>query len=254
MYERKIGNINIEIFPDKQDLAVRVACILSTELKSNNIADKKTVWGWAAGNSQLLTLKELVRLHKEEGLDFSNLESFMGDEMYGVSPNDPKSFNYYMHKNLFNHVNVNKDKTHLLDGTISLTLIDKYFRNYDQKITEAGDIDTQLLGISAKNGHILYNEPGCDLHSRTHLAYLDKPTREDLILKFPQNSPMYGETIGMWDILKARRRFLIAFDSEKADMVHAAIIGPRDGSNPAAYLQTRNTTFFLDEAAAFKLA
>ena len=255
MEQKKIGNIKIEIFETKEDIGARVASLLSKELRYNNSDGVKTVWGWAAGESPRETYKELMRMHRQENLDFSSLESFMGDEYYGIGPEDSRSFNSYMHQNLLDHINSKKRNTHFLYGDIDWKDTKDYCKNYELSLKKSRGIKTQLLGIGL-NGHILFNEPYSALDSRTRVVKLDEMTRESSASVFDGlgNVPAEGITMGVANIMEADKVYLIAYGQKKADPIERSVKGKVTGMLTAAYLQWhRDATFFLDKDAASRL-
>ncbi|MGB9860705.1 MAG: glucosamine-6-phosphate deaminase, partial [Moorellaceae bacterium] len=160
------------IAEDYQDLSRRAALIIARQIEKK----PTTVLGLATGKTPLGVYRELIRLHREGGLDFSRVKTFNLDEYYGLSPEDRRSFHYYMWENLFKHLNLRQENIHLLDGEAED--IDEECRRYEEAIRAAGGIDLQVLGIG-NNGHIGFNEPGTEWGSLTHLAKLTSETIRD---------------------------------------------------------------------------
>ena len=199
--------------------------------------------------------QELVRLHKEEGLDFSKVTTFNLDEYLGLSPEHPQSLQYFMRVHLFSHVNADPKKVHIPDGKITGNY-DEYCDSYERAIQKAGGIDLQILGIG-RNGHIGFNEPTSSFGSRTRLKVLTKETIEDNRKFFApgEEVPQCGITMGIGTILDAKKILILATGEAKAEAVALAIEGPITASVSASALQLhRDVTFVLDEAAASKLA
>ena len=132
----------------------------AAQIFANGIRQKPDlVLGLATGGTPIGTYQELIRMHREEGLDFSKVVSFNLDEYYGITSNNSQSYNYFMFENLFNHVNIEKENINIPDGQASD--IETYCKEYDKKIEKSGGIDLQLLGIGVKvNG---FNEPADNL-------------------------------------------------------------------------------------------
>lgn len=130
-----------------------------------------SVIGFATGSTPLGLYKELIRMHKEEGLDFSKVISFNLDEYVGLPPKHPESYHYFMWENLFKHININSSNVHIPMGMADN--IELFCKWYEEKIKSYGGIDLQILGIGA-NGHIAFNEPGSSLGSRTRIKHLVK--------------------------------------------------------------------------------
>ena len=136
----------------------------------------KSVLGLATGSSPLATYTELIRMHRDEGLDFSEVTTFNLDEYVGLHGTDEQSYRYFMQSNFFDHVNIRPENTNVPDGRA--LDFENYCEAYEQRIVDAGGIDLQLLGIGA-DGHIAFNEPGSSLGSRTRLKTLADETVRD---------------------------------------------------------------------------
>jgi len=104
----------------------------------------------------LLLYRELIRLHKEEGLSFKNVVTFNLDEYYPIKHDNPESYNYYMWNNLFHHIDIPKEKVNVPDGEIERSQVTKFCEDYEKKIKSFGGIDIQILGIG-RTGHIGFN-------------------------------------------------------------------------------------------------
>lgn len=154
------------------------------------------VIGFATGSTPLGLYKELIRMHNEEGLDFSKVVSFNLDEYVGLPPTHPESYHYFMWENLFKHININPSNVHIPMGMAED--IDAFCEWYEEKIIEHGGIDLQILGIGS-NGHIAFNEPGSSLGSRTRIKTLDEKTRKDNARFFNSMDevPKYAITMGV---------------------------------------------------------
>ena len=180
------------------------------------------VLGFATGSTPLGIYKELIRLHKEEGLDFSKVTTFNLDEYVGVPPEHDQSYHYFMWENLFKHINVDKRFVHIPHGMASD--VEEFCEWYEKRINEVGGIDLQLLGIGA-NGHIAFNEPGSSLGSRTRIKTLDELTKRDNARFFEDHEqvPKYAITMGVGTIMDARHLLLLANGSNKADAIQATV-------------------------------
>jgi len=212
------------------------------------------VLGLAAGSTPIGTYRELIRLHRDEGLDFSKVTTFNLDEYIGLSPHHTQSYNYFMMENFFKHINVDPCRIHLPDGLA--TDIEAHCEWYEERIKKAGGIDLQILGIGA-NGHLAFNEPGSSLGSRTRIKTLTEQTVKDNARFFndPKDVPRYAITVGIGTILDARELVLLASGVHKADAVHAAVEGPITAMCPASVIQLhRRATVITDRDAASKLS
>lgn len=216
-------------------------------------AKPNAVLGLATGSTPLGLYKELIRLHRDEGLDFSQVTTFNLDEYVGLNKEHPQSYHYFMHENLFNEINVAPQNIHIPSGTTHNYAA--FCTWYEQRIAEAGGIDLQVLGIGS-DGHVAFNEPGSSLGSRTRIKTLAKPTIEDNSRFFdsPEQVPVYAITMGVGTILEARKLMLLASGKNKAAAVAAAIEGPVTAVCTASALQLHcDTLIFLDAAAATDL-
>ena len=211
------------------------------------------VIGFATGSTPLGLYKELIRMHKEEGLDFSKITTFNLDEYVGLPPEHPQSYHYFMWENLFRHINVNPSNVYIPMGMADD--IDAFCEWYENKIKEVGGIDLQILGIGA-NGHIAFNEPGSSLGSRTRIKTLTEKTRQDNARFFSSMDevPKYAITMGVGTIMEARRLLLLASGTSKAEAIRATVEGPIMAKYPATIVQLhRYATVIIDKDAASKL-
>lgn len=235
-----------------------------SELIAQEIADiirakqakgKNCVLGLATGSSPLSVYAELVRMHKEEGLSFQNVVSFNLDEYWPMGRENLQSYHYFMHENLFDHIDIKPENIHIPDGEVKANQVRGYCQDYEAKIEDAGGLDFQLLGIG-RTGHIGFNEPGSNQNSRTRLVNLDHITREDAAEGFQglEYVPKRAITMGIATVLSAKRIVLMAWGQKKSEVVQQAIEGTVTSQLPSSFLQThKNTTFVLDEEAAAEL-
>jgi glucosamine-6-phosphate deaminase len=210
--------------------------------------------GFATGGIPVGLYRELVRLHREERLDFSRVVSFNLDEYIGLPADHPQSFHSYMRRNLFDHINIRSENVHIPDGNWRGSLSD-YCASYEALIARAGGIDLQVLGIG-KDGHIGFNEPTSSLASRTRPKTLTQQTIEDNRKGFGPNEqpPDAAITMGIGTILEARRILLLASGAAKARAVALAVEGPITASVSASALQLHgDTTLLLDQEASVAL-
>ncbi|MFQ5605156.1 MAG: glucosamine-6-phosphate deaminase [bacterium] len=211
------------------------------------------VLGLATGSSPLGLYKELIRMHKEEGLDFARVTTFNLDEYVGLPEEHDQSYHYFMNENLFNHINVDRRFVHVPNGMAED--IEKECEEYEQKILDAGGIDLQILGIGA-NGHIAFNEPYSSLGSRTRIKTLTEKTRQDnaRFFKSMQEVPKYAITMGVGTIMDAHTLILVANGEGKAEAIAKTVEGPITAMVPATIVQMhRDAIIIVDRAAASKL-
>jgi glucosamine-6-phosphate deaminase len=244
------------VFPTSAQGSRHVALMIESLIRQNNSAGRPTVLGLATGSTPVGMYRELIRLHKEAGLDFSRVVTFNLDEYWPMPPDDSHSYRRWMQETFFNHVNINPHNIHVPDGTLRAEDIEDYCAAYEQKIRRAGGIDLQILGIG-RTGHIGFNEPGSTRHSRTRLCSLDSVTRRDAASGFfgEQNVPQQALTMGVGTILDARKIVLMAFGEHKAAVVRRALEEEMTDAVAASFLQKHpDATFIVDQAAARELS
>lgn len=176
------------------------------------------ILGLATGSTPIGLYKELIRAHKEEGLDFSKVKTFNLDEYVGLSHEHPSSYGYFMDNEFFKFININKENTHVPDGKTKD--LEEYCNRYDEMIAEAGGIDIQVLGIG-ENGHIAFNEPDTSLCTKTNIAKLTENTIEVNSRFFDslEEVPKTAITMGIGTILKAKKIVLLANGARKAPVI-----------------------------------
>ncbi len=212
------------------------------------------VLGLATGSTPLGVYRELSRLHREEGLDFSRVTTFNLDEYVGLGPTHPQSYRFFMQSNFFDHVNLEPTKTHVPDGRA--LDFSTHCRQYEQRIHDAGGIDLQLLGIGT-DGHIAFNEPGSSLGSRTRLKTLTSETVRDNARFFggEEQVPRLAITMGVGTILESRQCLLLAMGEGKAGAIRSTVEGPVTAQITASALQLhRDVIVIVDQEAAGWLA
>ena len=213
----------------------------------------RAVIGLATGSSPIGLYKELIRMHKEEGLDFSQVVTFNLDEYVGLEPTHDQSYRYFMNDNLFNHINIPIENTNVPDGLADD--IAEGCAEYEDKILDNGGIDIQVLGIGG-NGHIAFNEPGSSLASRTRVKTLNDETITDNARFFEKKEdvPRFAVTMGIGTIMDARKVVLVANKANKAVGVANLVEGPITASCPASILQVHeNVVVVTDKDAAANL-
>lgn len=224
------------------------------------------VLGLATGATPIGTYRELVRMHREEGLDFSRVTTFNLDEYLGIGMDLAKpyeqdqSYARFMWEELFRDIEIPPEQTHVPNGLAEDP--EAFCAWYEEAIRQAGGIDLQLVGIG-RDGHWGFNEPGTSLASRTHVTVLTQQTLDDNWDLFyskaggrREDMPHFAITMGIGTILEARHVLMIASGSKKAEIVARALEGPVTAQVTASAIQLHpgRATVVLDEAAASKLA
>jgi glucosamine-6-phosphate deaminase len=247
--------VPVIVVDEYDDIARLIADSIATLIRTNNEQGKNTVLGLATGSTPIGIYRELIRLHRNEGLDFSNVITFNLDEYYPMQPDSIHSYVRYMWENFFDHINIKKENVHIPHGDLPRDQVESYCRDYEIAIKQAGGIDYQILGIG-KTGHIGFNEPGSGRESRTRLVALDTITRRDAAADFfgEENVPTEAITMGVATIMNAREVALIATGEHKAAIVRRAVEGDINPDVAATYLQQHPAaTFYLDAATAAEL-
>lgn len=248
----KLHNV---IFQNSIEASRIVAQEIAQLIQSKQAENLTCVLGLATGSSPINVYEELVRLHKEEGLSFSNVVTFNLDEYYPMNKENNQSYHYFMHQHLFDHIDINPENINIPDGTVAIENLNQYCVDYENKIAKAGGLDFQLLGIG-RTGHVGFNEPGSHINSGTRIITLDHITRIDASSDFNgiNNVPKRAITMGVSTILRSKRIVLMAWGQNKASIIKRTIQGEISSEIPATFLQNHdNTTFVLDQSAASEL-
>ena len=247
--------IRTVVVDDHEHIARLVANRIATLIREKAAGAERAVLGLATGSTPIGVYRELIRMHRAEGLSFANVETFNLDEYYPMDPASIHSYHRFMWENLFAHVDVDPANVHLPPGDVPRDQVDEVVRRYEDAIERAGGIDFQILGIG-KTGHIGFNEPGSGAESRTRLVHLDAVTRLDAAADFfgEEFVPREALTMGVATILDAREIAILATGEHKAAIVRRAVEGEVDVEVAATFLQAHaNTTFYVDRAAAAEL-
>jgi glucosamine-6-phosphate deaminase len=238
--------LTIHRFDDEDALAAALA----TRVLEAIAANPELVLGLPTGRTPLGFYREL----RERKGDWSKVRTFNLDEFVGVDAGHPGSYRAFMQSELFDHVSIDPANVGMLDGRASDLKAE--CRRYEVAITDAGGIDLQILGIGG-NGHIGFNEPAAGLCARTHIAELERNTREANAQLFGGDwtaVPERALSMGMATILGARNIVMMAIGAEKADAVAGMVEGLITTDLPASFLQVHpRVTVMLDQKAAMRL-
>lgn len=242
--------MEIIIQPTYQQLTVVAAQIVRDAL----LRKPNLVLGLATGSTPIALYEALVRMHRAEGLDFSEVTTFNLDEYVGIPRDHPQSYHTFMAKHFFDHVNIPIANRHIPQNTVANHEV--FCQAYEEAIVSAGGIDIQVLGIGA-DGHIGFNEPGSSLTSRTRVKTLTQSTLVANAVHFGGDIaavPKMAITMGIGTIMAARQCLLLAYGDSKAVPIAQAVEGPMTASVPASILQMHpRTAVLIDETAASQL-
>jgi len=243
------------VLDEHEDIAHLVATRIATLIRERETDGRPTVLGLATGSTPIGVYRELIRMHRENGLSFANVITFNLDEYYPMAPDNIHSYHRFMWENLFSHVDVRPENVHIPRGDIPREQVEEQCKRYEREIAAAGGVDFQILGVG-KTGHIGFNEPGSGAESRTRLVHLDAVTRRDAAADFfgEEFVPKEAITMGVATILDAREIAIIATGEHKASIVRRSVEGEINLEVAATFLQRHpNTTFYVDMAAGADL-
>ena len=227
------------------------ACRAAAFLFAAQITEKAdSVLGLATGSTPIPCYQDLIAFHRQGLLDFSQITTFNLDEYCGIDYKHPESYHAFMDRNLFDHVNICRERIHVPSGET-----DEEGAKYDEMIRAHGGIDIQLLGIG-RNGHIGFNEPGTPWDAVTHIVPLTDATRQanKRFFNSIDEVPEKAVSMGIKTVMQSRRIILMAFGKNKAQAVKGMIEGRIDNSVPASILQLHpDCTVYIDDDAASML-
>ncbi len=230
---------------DFKELSRKAANIISAQV----ILKPTSVLGLATGSTPVGTYKQLIEWYEKGDIDFSQVTTINLDEYKGLGADDVQSYRYFMNDNLFDHVNVNKDRTFVPNGLTEDP--QEACKAYDDLIAACDGIDLQLLGIGG-NGHIGFNEPTDSYIKATHVVTLSENTRNANARFFdsPDQVPTHAITMGIGGIMEAKKILLLASGKAKAQAIYDALYGPITPQVPASILQLHSdVTVVADEEA-----
>lgn len=234
---------------DYKGMSRKAANVLSAQI----ILKPDSVIGLATGSTPIGTYDQLVKWYDKGDIDFSQVTSVNLDEYKGLSGDNEQSYRYFMNKNFFDRININKEKTFVPNGLEEDS--EKACREYNEIIHSTGGIDLQLLGLG-HNGHIGFNEPGEAFEKETHCIDLTASTIEanKRFFEKEEDVPRQAYTVGIKTIMQAKKILVVVSGESKADIVVKAFLGPVTPEVPASVLQLHNdVTLVGDRPALSKL-
>lgn len=234
---------------DYEDMSKKAANIIASQV----VLKPNCVLGLATGSTPIGAYKKLVEKYEQGDLDFSQVTTVNLDEYKGLPRENDQSYYYFMHDNLFDHVNVKPENTHLPDGTKEDS--DEECARYEELIRALGGQDLQLLGLG-HNGHIGFNEPDAIFEKATHCVDLQESTIEanKRFFASADDVPRQAYTMGIGTIMQAKKILVVVSGEDKADTVAKAFFGPVTPEVPASILQFhKDVVLVADEAALSKV-
>ena len=238
--------MRIIVCENYQLLRKKAAQIVASQM----ILEPKSVLGLATGSTPIGMYKNLIEMYEEGLIDFSKITTFNLDEYYKLPINNEQSYHYFMDKNLFNHININRKNIHLPNGMADD--IEAECILYDQMIDDNGGIDIQVLGIG-NNAHVGFNEPTINFNKGTHVVTLDESTRQANARFFNSidEVPTKAITMGTGAIFKCKKILLLASGKSKAKAIYNTIHGKVTPEVPSSILQFhKDVIIILDKKAA----
>lgn len=240
--------IKLYVYDNEQELAEHGALIIQELIQ----AKPNAVLGLATGSTPVGMYQALIARYQANKIDFSKVRTVNLDEYLGLEPSHPQSYRYFMNENLFNHINIDKQQTHVPDGLAPDG--EKACEQYDELIESLGYPDIQVLGVGA-NGHIGFNEPASTLTAPTHLEVLKTSTIEANARFFNSidEVPTSAITMGLGAIFQAKRILLLATGEAKAEAI-ASLMSPKlDPNCPVSMLKLHHDVVVLVDRKAAKL-
>lgn len=238
--------MKIIVEKDYESLSKKAAILVKTQIEEK----KNSVLGLATGSTPVGMYNELIRMHEEEGLDFSSIITFNLDEYVGIDFDNPNSYHYFMKDTLFKHINIDMNNIFIPDGNNQH--LQSYCKEYDRLIEEKGGIDLQILGIG-NNGHIAFNEPDEELNMGTSIVDLTESTIQANSRFFDSidEVPKTAITMGIGTILKAKKIILLANGKNKSYAIRKLVKGEKITTKlPASMLLLHpDVTIIVDEEA-----
>ena len=247
--------IETDIYPKVDEGASAIANAIVKEIKAKQQLGKYCVLGLGTGQSLTPVYDELIRLHNEEKVSFKNVVVFNAYEYFPLKADSAISSIHQLRERFLDKVDIPAQNIYTLDGSIAQDEVQQLCRLYEERIQTFGGIDIMLLGIG-RIGNIATNEPGSGIATRSRLILIDATSREEMTMSFggQEAVPPCSITLGIANILSARKIFLTAWGEEKADIIRKTVEGQVSESIPATYLQTHNDCHVvIDLAAAGKL-
>ncbi|WP_044338083.1 glucosamine-6-phosphate deaminase [Rossellomorea aquimaris] len=230
---------------DYQEMSQVAADYLLSKVKKT----KNVTLGLATGGTPQGLYKVLIHDHQQNGTSYQHVSSFNLDEYIGLSGKHPNSYYHYMNENLFKHIDIDSDNTHIPSGKAADP--EKECEAYDEKIRAHGGIDLQILGIGS-NGHIGFNEPGTSFESNTHIVELTESTREANARYFDSidDVPTHAITMGISSIMKSKEILLLVSGEAKQEAMIKLVEGKISEDFPASILNHHDhVTVIADEEA-----
>lgn len=237
--------MKVIITKDYDEMSQKAFEVMSGVVKSNPAA----VIGLATGSTPIGLYKNMIKDHNENGTSYKKIKTVNLDEYAGLDVNSDQSYVYFMRDNLFNHIDIDLKNTNIENGKAADREAECARYN---ALLETMQQDIQVLGIGS-NGHIAFNEPGTPFGSVTHIVNLTESTIKDnsRLFKSIDEVPRQAFTMGLKNIMNAKKILILANGANKAKAVYGLVKGEVTENVPASILQLHpDCTLVCDEAAA----
>jgi len=233
---------------DYDDMSRKCANIVSAQV----ILKPEAKLGLATGTTPIGCYRQLITWYEKGDIDFSEVTTYNLDEYLGLGPDDPQSYRYFMNHTFFDHINIDKARTHVPDGAAEDP--EAACAAYDELMRQAGPLDLQLLGIG-RNGHVGFNEPGEAFSKGTHVVELAASTIEanSRLFDSADDVPRRALSMGVHNIMSAKTILIAASGADKAQAVRDMIYGPVSPRCTASILQLHADCFVVADEEALSL-
>ena len=251
----RMEKVPTDIFPKVEEGARSIADAICNEIKAKSQLGKYCVLGLGTGQSVTPIFQELIQRYEKKEISFKNVIVFNAYEYFPLKADSQYSAISQLRRRFLDHIDIPEQNIYTLDGTVSQDCVQEQCRLYEERIQTFGGIDIMLLGIG-RIGNIATNEPGSTLSSPARLILIDATSRQEMTMSFGLQDPVppCSITLGISDILAARKIYLTAWGEEKADIIKATVEGQMSDAIPASFLQTHNDVHVvIDLSAAGKL-
>ncbi len=238
--------MEIKVCKNYEEMSFEAAKIVAEQLTKK----PDSILGLATGSTPIGTYKELIKMYNAGEIDFKDVISYNLDEYYPIKQTNDQSYKYFMNENLFKHVNIKPENTHIPNGETDDP--ENECLNYDKMVEAAGGIDLQILGIG-QNGHIGFNEPDETLHVETHITDLTESTIEANSRFFASKAevPTKALTMGLGTIMKAKKIIILANGVSKRQIINDLINGGITTNIPASLLKLHKDVVLICDKEAY---
>ncbi len=218
----------------------------------NIVRNPKVILGLATGTSPIGLYENLIRANRDFIISFKDVRTFNLDEYIGIPKEHPQSYYSFMHKHLFDHIDIDEKNINIPSNEMSQ--FESLAEEYNKKMF-GNQRDLQILGIG-ENAHIGFNEPGSDIGNQAFIIELNQDTRKvnSRFFNSIEEVPTHAITMGIKNIMFSKQILLIASGKNKAKALKDMIYGEITEEVPASILQLHpNVTIVIDEEAASEL-